>query len=351
MSQLNCDAVHTGSVEWSASPAGHWRNNVMMQESLSSNSDYQRALLDGLRLFRGVSPDDIQALLQRCERRDIVAGELLLSPGDRNEHVFIVLSGALKVHVGSPDTPALTTMEAGDCVGEMSIIEDRDPSAYVLAGEDTHVLVIHQSVLWEMVDASHEFAKNLLIVLSERVRSHNRLIASNYGKMRKFERHATTDALTNLANRHAMEATFPDLIDACRAQDKPVSMMMIDVDNFKRFNDMLGHVAGDRALSIVSKILRKQFRRRDLLVRYGGDEFAVLLPEVELDEATAIGERVRREISGETGDSSDSLIQIPVRISMGVAQLSVGGNLDTLTRDADAALYRAKNAGRDTVSQ
>jgi diguanylate cyclase (GGDEF)-like protein len=202
-----------------------------------------------------------------------------------------------------------------------------------------------------MVDASHEFAKNLLIVLSERVRSHNRVIASNYGKLRKFERHATTDALTNLANRHAMEATFPELIDACRAQDRPVSMMMIDVDNFKQFNDMLGHVAGDRALSLVSKVLRKQFRSRDLLVRYGGDEFAVLLPDVELDEAMAIGERARREISGETGDSGDSLIQIPVKISMGVAQLSAGGNLDTLTRDADAALYRAKNAGRDTVSQ
>lgn len=322
-----------------------------MHEPLSSNSDYQRVLLDGLRLFRGVRPDDIQTLLQRCDRRDIAGGDVLLSPGDKNEHVFIVLSGSLKVHVGSPETPALTTMEPGDCVGEMSIIEDRDPSAYVLAGEDTHVLLIHQSVLWEMVDASHEFAKNLLVVLSERVRSHNRVIASNYGKLRKFERHATTDALTNLANRHAMETTFPELIDTCQAQEKPVSMMMIDVDNFKQFNDMLGHVAGDRALSIVSKILRKQFRSRDLLVRYGGDEFAVLLPEVALDEAMAIGERVRREISGETGDSSDSLIQIPVKISMGVAQLPPGGDLDTLTRDADAALYRAKNAGRDTVSQ
>jgi diguanylate cyclase (GGDEF)-like protein len=125
--------------------------------------------------------------------------------------------------------------------------------------------------------------------------------------------------------------------------------MMIDIDNFKQFNDMLGHIAGDRALTAVSGILRKQFRTRDLLVRYGGDEFAVLLPDVELNEAFAIGERVRRVISGETGDSTDSLIKVPVKISMGIAQLQPNGTLDALIRDADAALYRAKRAGRDQV--
>ena len=322
-----------------------------MQESPNTSSDYQPSLLDNLQLFRGVAPDDVDELLQGCDRRDIARGEVLLSPGEPNEHVFIILSGSLDVHVGSIQTPALTTMEPGDCVGEMSIIEDRDPSAYVIGAENTHVLVIHQSVLWEMVDASHEFAKNLLVVLSERVRSHNRVIASNYGKLRKFERHATTDALTDLANRRAMESTFPKLIQFCKDMGQPVCMMMIDVDNFKRFNDMLGHVAGDRALSIVSKILRKQFRTRDLLVRYGGDEFAVLLPNVSLEEALTIGERVRRAISGETRDSSDSLIQIPVRISMGVAQMDPTGSLEVLIRDADAALYRAKHAGRDKVSK
>ena len=336
---------------WSAFPGRESGDNSGMQETLSINSDYKRSLLDSLQLFKGVYPDDVQALLQRCERRDLGGGEILLAPTERNENVFIILSGSLNIHVGSPDTPALTTIEAGDCVGEMSIIEDRDPSAFVIGAEDTHLLVIHQSVLWNMVDASHEFAKNLLVVLSKRVRSHNRLIARNYGKLRRFERHATTDALTSLANRHAMQTAFPKLIELCNTKGKPVSLMMIDVDNFKQFNDMLGHIAGDRALSVVSKILRQQFRPRDLLVRYGGDEFAVLLPDVKLEEAIAIGERVRRAISGETGDGTDSLIQIPVRISMGVAQLQGDGSLDRLIRDADAALYRAKRAGRDRVSQ
>ena len=321
-----------------------------MPQSLAINSDYKRSLLDSLELFNGVRSDDVHELLQRCDRRDLAAGELLLSPGAKNEHVFIVLSGSLNIHVGAVDTPVLATMNVGACVGEMSIIEDRDPSAFVIGAEKSHLLLIHRSLLWEMVDASHDFAKNLLVVLSERVRSHNRVIADSFGEIKKFERHASTDALTSLANRHSMQENFPEEIDHCVKNEEPVAMMMIDVDNFKQFNDMFGHIAGDRALSTVSRILRAQFRPRDLLVRYGGDEFAVLLPGTTQEQALVIGERVRLAVSGSTSDGNDSLIQVPVQISMGVAELDPQSDLDSLTRAADAALYRAKNAGRNIVS-
>lgn len=321
-----------------------------MSQSLAMNSDYKRSLLEGLELFRGVSPDDVQDLLQNCERRDLGDGELLLSPGEKNEHVFIVLSGSLNVHVGSPDAPVLATMDVGACVGEMSIIEDRDPSAFVIGAEPTHLLLIHQSVLWDMVNASHEFAKNLLIVLSERVRSHNHVIADSYGELRKFERHATTDALTGLSNRHTMEELFEREIKRCEKDDLPISLIMIDIDNFKVFNDHFGHVAGDRALSAVATILKHQFRPRDVLVRFGGDEFAILLPEVDEELGLTVADRVRQIVSGDTGDGSDSLIQIPIKISMGVAVHNKGDSLSSLIRAADAALYRAKHAGRNAVS-
>lgn len=321
-----------------------------MSHALGMNSDYKRSLLEGLELFRGVHADDVQDLLQRCDRRDLEEGELLLSPDSDNEYVFVVLSGSLSVHVGSLDTPILATMEVGACVGEMSIIEDRDPSAYVIAAEPTHLLLIHQTVLWDMVNASHEFAKNLLVVMSERVRSHNRVIAHSFGELKKIERHAKTDALTGLGNRHTMEETFLREINRCARDGRPVSLVMIDVDYFKEFNDEYGHIAGDRVLSAVAKILTNQFRPRDLLVRYGGDEFAVLVPEVDEQQAVTIADRVRESVCGSTGDGSDSLIKIPIRISMGVAELSKDMTLEKLIRAADEALYRAKHAGRNLVS-
>ena len=321
-----------------------------MVQLVRINSDYKRSLLEGLDLFQGVDPDDVLGLLRDCDRRDLSTGELLLSPGTENEHVYIVLSGSVNVHVGSPKAPVLVTMEAGACVGEMSIIEDRDPSAYVIGAEDSHLLVIHQSVLWAMVDASHAFAKNLLVVLSERVRSHNRVIADSIGEMKKFERHATTDALTGLGNRRSMEETFPREIERCLDNDKPIALIMVDVDNFKDFNDKFGHQAGDRALIAVANILKEQFRPADILIRYGGDEFVVLLPDADQDAAHKVAERVRMTVSGDTTDSGDSLIQIPIRVSMGVAALEGGGSLTSLIRSADAALYRAKRAGRDMVA-
>lgn len=322
----------------------------MSSHSPTINSDYKRSLLAGLELFQGVAPEDVQELLQQCDRRDVNTGDIVLSPDNKNDYVYLVLSGRLHVRVGSFDAPIIATMDVGSCAGEMSIIEDRDPSAFVIAAEPSHLLVIHQSILWKMVDASHEFSKNLLIVLSERVRSHNEFIAESIGDIRKFERHATTDALTGLSNRHAMEESFPREIQRCLKDELPVSLIMIDIDGFKSFNDNFGHVAGDRVLSAVGQVLRNQFRPRDLLVRFGGDEFAVLLPGVNDVEALAIADRVRRTVSGSTDANEDSLIQIPVRVSMGVAQIGAQGSFESLLRAADEALYRAKDAGRNTVS-
>jgi diguanylate cyclase (GGDEF)-like protein len=320
-------------------------------QTATINSDYKKSLLAGLELFQDVDPDDVQELLQNCDRCDLGPGELLLSPGEKNQNVYVVLSGTLNVHVGSPDAPILATMDVGACAGEMSIIEDRDPSAYVIAAEPTHLLVIHKNVLWEMVDISHQFAKNLLVVLSERVRSHNHFIAESIGDWRKFEKHATTDALTGLSNRHSMEETFPREINRCMQNEQPVSLIMIDVDGFKSFNDKFGHIAGDRALSAVAHILQSKFRPRDLLVRFGGDEFSVLLPGVTRDAALAIADRVRSAVSGDTESSEDSMIQIPVNVSMGVAEMENHGSFESLLKAADAALYRAKNAGRNSVSE
>ena len=322
----------------------------MLTEATPSDSDYQRTLLAGLRLFQGVDPDSVQELLAECGRMDIATGDVVLAPERPNDAVFVVLSGRLEVRIGQHDSVPVSVLDTGDCAGEMSIIEERNPSAYVVASEQSHALVIPRRHLWELVNVSHEFAKNLLVILSERVRHHNEAMVDQIGAMRKFQQHATTDALTSLNNRHWMEDMFPREMERCRKNAEPVSMIMIDVDGFKFFNDRFGHVAGDRVLRLVARQLQEHFRPRDLLARFGGDEFLILLPGLEGRAAAQIAERVRIAITGETRASDDSLVRSPVTISIGISEMARDDTLEMLLRNADAALYRAKHAGKDRVS-
>ncbi len=231
--------------------------------------------------------------MPRCGRIDIAEGDVLLSPERTNRCVYVVLSGRLSVHLGSLHAPKIADLAAGACAGEMSLIEDKDPSAFVVAVEDSHLMVISHHLLWQLVDRSHTFSKNLLVVLSERVRSDNEFIASSLGVLRQAQHNALTDGLTGLGNRHWMKDMFEREVTRARTSGQSLCLMMIDIDHFKAFNDQYGHIAGDRVLLAVSEALRGYLRPTDLIARFGGDEFAVLLPGIELNQAQQTAERLR----------------------------------------------------------
>lgn len=303
----------------------------------------------GLRLLSGVSPGSIAACLEDCDQRDLAAGELLLSPQTPNDKVYAILSGSLAVHLRSLDGEPLTVLGPGLCAGEMSIIEQTDPSAFVVANEPTRVLVIDHERLWELIDSSHAFARNLLAILSERVRTDNDIIADNAGVLRQYELNAMTDALTALNNRHWMEDMFRRRLQRCKGDGESASLVMLDIDFFKHFNDDHGHLAGDHALCTVADALRACSRPTDMVARYGGDEFAVLLPATTVEDAMDIAERMRAEIAAEPGPRQGPQDGRGLTISLGVAEMSGSESLEMLLNNADAALYRAKLAGRNCV--
>jgi diguanylate cyclase (GGDEF)-like protein len=197
-----------------------------------------------------------------------------------------------------------------------------------------------------MVDRSHTFCKNLLVVLSERVRSDNEYIASSLGVLRQAERNAQTDALTGLGNRHWMRTMFEREVTRALHSNKALCLMMIDVDNFKAFNDRYGHTAGDSVLVAVAEALREYLRPTDLVARFGGDEFAVLLPDVQLKQARQTAERIRQQIAGLSPPS----LSTAVTVSIGIADRTERDDVATLVQRADAAMYDAKEGGRNRVA-
>jgi diguanylate cyclase (GGDEF)-like protein len=310
------------------------------------DTDFRRSLLQGIALFRGMDIDSISDLLPQCGRIDVEKGEVVLSPERENQCVYVVLSGRLTVHLGSLDAPKIADLGPGSCAGEMSLIEDKDPSAFVVANEPSHLMVISHTLLWRMVDRSHTFCKNLLIVLSERVRSDNEYIANSLGVLRQAERNAQTDALTGLGNRHWMRTMFEREVTRALHSNKALCLMMIDVDKFKAFNDQYGHIAGDSVLVAVAEALREFLRPTDLVARFGGDEFAVLLPEMHIKQAKQTAERIRQQIAALSPPS----LATAVTVSIGLADRTPDDDVATLVQRADSAMYDAKEAGRNRVA-
>jgi diguanylate cyclase (GGDEF) domain len=153
-----------------------------------------------------------------------------------------------------------------------------------------------------------------------------------------------TDTLTGLLNRRYIEERLAEEINRSDRSGAPVTLLMLDVDEFKSYNDRYGHPAGDEALEMIGHILRENLRGADVAARYGGEEFSVLLPETSVEEAEAIAERIRRHVE---------VTKFPKRkvtVSIGIAPL--GGNVNTvkeLVKAADLALYEAKRDGRNNV--
>jgi len=160
---------------------------------------------------------------------------------------------------------------------------------------------------------------------------------------------ATQDFLTEVANRQALLTRLDEEIERATRYGHQLSIAMIDIDHFKRLNDTYGHLAGDQVLHQIAQTIQRSVRRVDIVGRYGGEEFLIILPETDIDAAASIAEKVRRLVGSDKIRLDDGTT-VGVTLSSGVAGgLGAYVHLDSLVRDADAALYSAKALGRDQV--
>ena len=161
----------------------------------------------------------------------------------------------------------------------------------------------------------------------------------------EYRHAAMTDGLTGLANRQAFDTALRNALPEFTPQRNPLSLIMLDIDNFKAFNDRWGHQAGDAALKVVSNAAMEFFRDRGCVARYGGEEFAIAIPSMTLSETLKLAEEFRRRVS-----EAECLFlteRLHVTVSMGVAEATLEEDPDSLVRRADQALYAAKRNGRN----
>lgn len=158
---------------------------------------------------------------------------------------------------------------------------------------------------------------------------------------------AYTDPLTGAGNRQALDDALNHEINLAQRNETPLSVVMFDFDNFKQLNDNYGHEFGDKVLKEITQEIKNVIRKTDLLFRYGGEEFVLLMHKTSLNNAATVADKIRQHIANKRIDHEENAISVSV--SMGAATLHEGDGANTLVRRADNALYYAKDAGRNCV--
>lgn len=309
--------------------------------------DRDRALTAQNLLFRNVDFTSVEYMLERSEVRTLAVGDKLLQPELPNEHLYLILEGELRVHLAAHQTVEHATLVAGECTGEISLVDGKNPSALVVAASPTRVLAVPHDTVWSLVDQSHDVARNLLAILAGRMRNDNSALITSHNQRAQYEHQATVDALTGVHNRRWMNDAFPRVLHRCALNKQHSAVMVLDIDHFKKVNDSYGHLVGDAALKSLADIMQHNLRPHDLLVRYGGEEFAILLPDTKLEEARSIAERLRKMVAANEVVSHG--VAFKITVSSGIAPIDGVGELESSFAQADEALYRAKEGGRNRV--
>jgi len=327
---------------------------ILEQLMYFKNAEYR---IEDIHLFRDLDQENLALshdIIKDCPIVKACKGQIVLDANSSGSRLFIVLRGALGITKLNEDNNhienSITQYLPGECVGEISVLDEEIHSATISALSDSELLVIEADILWRLIDELNGVARNLLQLLSFRIRAANAQIRSRQKVGEFYRQLSMVDGLTGLHNRAWLNAQLPGLIENAHATGNALSIIMVDLDHFKRFNDEHGHLLGDDALQTAAKVLNAGLRPTDFAARYGGEEMMVILPGTAQKAALGVAQRLCTKLS-KTRVFLDNRKPMPhITGSFGVATLEPGMDSAQLMTAADSALYRAKDGGRNQVA-
>jgi diguanylate cyclase (GGDEF)-like protein len=313
--------------------------------------------LSTVEIFSLLKPEEISSIAGLFSTHEIEEGEVLFREGDEGNELFIVKSGAVTSSIRLPDggERQVAQFRAGNFFGEMSIFENAPRSATCRSLEKSSLLGLHEKDFYRMIEEYPDIATKIMYrmlnITAQRLRDTGEFLSDMVHWGEAARRRAITDELTGAYNRRFLDDALVSQAELARNSGKPLSLVMVDLDYFREINENYGHEAGDRCILETVHVFNRHLRESDILARFGGDEFTVLMPETEPETALEITDRVRADLG-----EHDVLKQYqgPVKklsMSAGVASFPAhADDVKKLKEMADQALYRAKEGGRNRVA-
>ena len=277
--------------------------------------------------------------------QDLAAFDLILADYNLPDASGLELLDAIRARC---DTPVI--MVTGENVGRIATDAiRRGATDYVVKFGDYHFtipLVVEKNLVVARVKKENEALRAELERALSEVREKNQQLELS---LRRVEEVAATDPLTGLYNRRHFGKVLDQLVSEAQRYDTDLACVMIDLDGYKQLNDSYGHQAGDQLLVVAGKVISANMRRMDVAARYGGDEFVLLLPRASSEEAAAVVTRVRDEFRQASAVVLRRNEGVSMSVGVGSMKADRPSGVDQLVAAADAALYRAKEAGRNRI--
>jgi diguanylate cyclase len=309
-------------------------------DGASANDKASLLELQGIRLFEGIDLSPVYETLERCPIRYLRPQEVLLTPDEGNDTLFLILAGECAVHLQSLDDEPVTVLGPGESVGELSLIDDQPVSAFVVANTSCRLLEVDRRSFWTLADREEGFARNLLVTLANRLRETNRAVRTR-GRdyLRSDPDH---DPLTGLPTRVWVEDALRRQIDHCRITQRDFSVLVIEIADFDGLVDNYGDLAGEEFVRAIGEVLKTVLRPTDRPARYSGGGFVVLLPNTEEEFARIAAERVRAAVHETVLTLPDDSILPSISVDFGAAGFTPESTVESLIDSARGDLARRR---------
>ncbi len=312
--------------------------------------------IKNLVIFSDFNPDEIAFIEKHFKMKSFEGGETIIDRDENKKELFIVLQGKVirSQSVSGSIERNQGEFQRGDFFGGISLFGNKPALGRYFALEKSILLSIKEKNINSLIEHNSEIAvkliSHLLSLTIQQLRKSSRFFADVVQWGENASRRVITDEMTGIYNRAFLEDALENFFSISKSNNKPLTLFMLDIDNFSKINEVLGLEAGNRILQELVDLIQKITSKHGIIARYGGDEFSILLPEADLSRAKLIAEQIRSDV--EKYDFSKHLAgkKIPVSMSIGISSFpDTADDLETFKKKADDALYKAKEHGRNRV--